>query len=118
VGLYDSSVADQYVAYVLPQEHGNKTDVRWMSLEERGKRGVTFHSVDRLLECSASHFTANDLFKAKHTTDLVPRPEVIVNLDYGQHGLGTGSCGPQTLPQYCISPAIYRFNYRIQSGAR
>jgi len=118
VGLYNSSVTEQYVDYVLPQEHGNKTDVRWMSLEETGKTGITFHSVDRLLECSASHFTANDLFKAKHTTDLVPRAEVIVNLDYGQHGLGTGSCGPQTLPQYCIPPATYRFNYRIQPGAR
>jgi len=118
IGLYGSSVAGQYVDYIMPQEHGNKTDVRWMSLQEPGKRGITFRSVDRLMECSASHFTAGDLFKAKHTTDLVPCAEVIVNLDYAQRGLGTASCGPDTLPQYCIPPATYRFNYSIQSFAK
>lgn len=116
VGLYEGTVTGQYFPYILPQEHGNKTDVCWMSLENPGKCGVKFSAVDRLLECSASHFTADDLFQAKHTTDLVPRAETIVNLDYAQRGLGTASCGPDTLPQYRIPPATYRFNYRIQPG--
>lgn len=114
VGLYSSTVADQYVPYILPQEHGNKTDVRWMTLENPGKHGLWFGATDRLLECSASHFTAHDLFQAKHTTDLMPRPEVIVNIDYAQRGLGTASCGPDTLPQYRIPPATYRLGYWIR----
>lgn len=44
------------------------------------------------LNFSASHFTANDLYQARHTTDLQPRPEVILNLDVAQRGLGTASC--------------------------
>jgi beta-galactosidase len=115
VGLYEGTVAGQYVPYVLPQEHGNKTDVRWMSLENPGGRVVKFSSVDRLMECSASHFTADDLFKATHTIDLSPRPETIINLDYAQRGLGTASCGPDTLAQYRIPASTYRFNYSIFS---
>lgn len=116
VGFYTGTVTEQYVPYILPQEHGNKTDVRWMSLEKPGQCAVKFSAVDRLLECSVSHFTADDLFKARHTIDLVPRAETIVNLDYAQRGLGTASCGPDTLPKYRILPATCRFNYRIRPG--
>ena len=114
VGLYSGTVTEQYVPYVLPQEHGNKTDVRWMSLENPGKCAVRFTAEGGSMECSAGHFTAQDLFKAKHTIDLAPRAETIVNLDYAQRGLGTGSCGPDTLEQYHIRPSTYRFNYSIR----
>jgi beta-galactosidase len=114
VGLYSGTVTEQYVPYILPQEHGNKTDVRWMLLENPGKCGVTFSAVDRLLECSASHFTADDLFKARHSVELAPRTETIINLDYAQRGLGTASCGPDTLEQYRIPASTCRFNYRIR----
>jgi beta-galactosidase len=116
VGLYSGTVAEQYVPYIMPQEHGNKTDVRWLTLEERGQRGLLFAGKE-LLECSASHFTADDLFRAHHTIDLEPRPEVIVNLDYAQRGVGTRSCGPDTLDEYLIQPGEFRFTYRIRPYA-
>jgi beta-galactosidase len=113
VGLYSSTVTDQYAPYILPQEHGNKTDVRWLSLADKKGSGLLFIAED-LMECSASHFTANDLFKAFHTNELEPRKEVIVNLDYRQRGLGGSSCGPDTLPEYRIEPGIYQFNYLMR----
>jgi beta-galactosidase len=114
VGLFAGTVTGQYVPYILPQEHGNKTDVRWMSLENPGKCAVTFTGEGESMECSASHFTADDLFKARHTIDLEPRAETIINLDCAQRGLGTASCGPDTLEQYRIPASTYRFNYRIR----
>lgn len=114
VGLHSGTVTEQYVPYVVPQEHGNKTDVRWFSLAAPGKGGaLRFSGENRHLEFSVSHFTADDLFKARHTTDLTPRKEVIVNIDYAQRGLGTASCGPDTLPQYRIEPGNYELTYRI-----
>lgn len=109
---YRSTVSDQYVPYIVPQEHGNKTDVRWMSLHNDKEQGVKFTAA-ALMEASASHYTAADLYAAKHTSDLNPRPEVHVNLDYAQRGLGTGSCGPDTLPQYRIQPGSYQFDLDI-----
>ena len=41
-------------------------------------------------------------------------PEVILNLDHGQRGLGTASCGPDTSPRYRLSAGTYRFSYLIQ----
>ena len=66
---------------------------------------------------SASHFTAQDLTEARHTSDLTPRPEVILSLDHAQRGLGTASCGPDTSPRYRLSAGTYRFAYVVQQLA-
>jgi beta-galactosidase len=109
-----STVTEQYVPYIVPQEHGNHTGVRWLSLCDEQGAGVRF-TAKKTMEASASHFTVHDLYVAKHTTDLAPRPEVFVNLDYAQRGLGTASCGPDTLPQYRIPPGRHALDFTISS---
>lgn len=112
VDRYESTVTDQYVPYILPQEHGNHTDVRWLALQSKSVTlGV---EAQGLLEFSASHFTADDLFAGKHTYDLKARPEVVLNLDYRQSGLGTQSCGPGVLPPYTLKPGRYQWAYTLQ----
>ena len=116
VDLYESTVTDQYVPYILPQEHGNHTDVRWLTLA--GPRAGLRVEAQGPLEFSASHLTAHDLYAATHTYDLKPRPEVILNLDYTQRGLGTNSCGPDALEQYLIRPGRYTWSYVLQPFGR
>jgi beta-galactosidase len=113
VGLYRSTVDEQYVPYVMPQEHGNKSEVRWLTLTDGAGAGVRVEG-EPTLEFSASHFSANDLYAARHTVDLKPRPEVLLNLDYGQRGLGTASCGPDALMHYRLTESEYRFAYRLK----
>jgi beta-galactosidase len=116
VGLYENTVNGLYVPYIMPQEHGNHTDTRWVEVRDSGagKTGPGIRiSGEPLLNFSASHFTADDLYKAIHTIDLVPRAETILNLDLAQRGVGSGSCGPDTLPQYLLSGREHRFAYRI-----
>ncbi len=114
VALYRSTVADQYVPYILPQEHGNHCDVRRLSLSNGEGAGIKVAAVHpAVLEASVSHFTAHDLFAAAHTTDLSPREEVILNLDLHQTGLGTRSCGPHTFEQYRLRPGQYHFSYLV-----
>jgi beta-galactosidase len=113
VGLYRSTVTDQYVPYIMPQEHGHKTDVRWLALTDAGGYGVSVIG-QPAIEFSASHFTADDLYTARHTVDLTPRDEVMVCLDHLQRGLGTGSCGPDTLEQYRLLDSEYKFAYRLR----
>jgi len=112
IGRFSGSVADQYVPYVMPQEHGNKTDLRWMALcgDQAGLALIPTEPC----EGSASHFTPHDLYAATHTTDLAPRPEVLVNLDVRQRGLGTASCGPDTLARYLIPPAAYSLRFELR----
>jgi beta-galactosidase len=70
------------------------------------------------LTFSASHFTAADLYAARDTTELHPRDEVIVHVDLAQRGLGTGSCGPDTLPRYRIGSGQHRWTWRLEPFSR
>jgi len=97
----------------MPQEHGHKTDVRWLSLTDDAGRGLMVLG-NPTFEFSASHFTADDLYRARHTIDLRARDEVILNLDHRQRGLGTASCGPDTLEPYRLLDSEYRFAYRLR----
>ena len=113
VGLYSGTVDDQYVPYIMPQENGNKTDVRWVSLTN--EKGVGLLAIGMpLLEVSAHHFTTEDLTNAKHTFELERREDITLNLDHRQSGLGGGSCGPDTLPKYLINPEPINFSVRLR----
>jgi beta-galactosidase/beta-glucuronidase len=113
VGLYHSTVDEQYVPYVMPQENGNKTEVHWLTLTNQAGVGLLVVGANPL-EASVSHYTAADLYQALHTNELTRRNEVSLNLDYRQCGLGGASCGPGTLPQYLVPPDNYQFTVRLR----
>ena len=116
VGRYQGTVSGQFVPYILPQEHGNLTDVRWLSVAQHG--GPRLLVVARgLLEAGASHYTPADLYAAKHTHELRPRAETILTVDWHQRGLGTASCGPDTLPGYTLGAGGYRFAFWLRPCA-
>lgn len=113
VGLYNSTVDEQHVPYVMPQENGNKTEVRWLTLTNPAGIGLLAAGTTPL-EASVSHYSAADLYRALHTNELVRQDEVILNLDTRQCGLGGASCGPGTLPQYLVKPGSYQFTIRLR----
>jgi beta-galactosidase len=113
VGRYGGTVSEQYVPYIMPQEHGHKTDVRWLRLSQENDQGLRVQG-QPLLEFNASHFTDNDIYTCTHTYELKPRSEVILNLDAAQRGLGTASCGPDTLAQYNLLEKDYRFQFVLK----
>ena len=113
VGLYSGSVAEQAVPYIMPQENGNKTDVRWAALRNRHGSGLLV-SADRLLEVTVSHHTQMDLYQAMHTQEVEHRPEVYLNLDIRQSGLGSASCGPGVAEAYLVKPEVEHFSFLIQ----
>ncbi len=109
-------MTDEYVPYIAPQEHGHHGDTRWLRLTREDGTGIEVRGMPTI-GFSASHFTAQDLTDARHTSDLKPRPEVILNLDHAQRGLGTASCGPDTSPRYRLSAGTHRFSYVIRQLA-
>ena len=112
VGLYSGTVDEQYVPYVVPQENGNKTDVRWAALTDAAGHGL-LAVAQPLLEVSAHHYRTGDPAIAQHTHELVRREEITLNLDHRQSGLGGNSCGPGTLPQYRIPTQETRLSVRL-----
>ena len=119
VGVHSGTVDEQYVPYIVPQENGNKTDVRWAALTDERGLGLLVVAgaadVDQpWLNVSVHHYSAQDLTQATHTHKLERRDEVTLNLDYAQSGLGNASCGPGVLPQYKLEPREVRFSLRLK----
>jgi beta-galactosidase/evolved beta-galactosidase subunit alpha len=97
-----------FTPYVFPQEYGNRTDVSWVQIANG--LGCGFTAVGQpLLHFSAHRYTTEDLDRARHTYDLVPRTFITFNLDLAQHGLGSASCGPRPWPQYQLKVEPFRF---------
>jgi len=113
VGVYTGTVDGQYVPYIVPEENGNKTDVRWVALTNSNGIGLLATS-DRLFEVSAHHYTIGNLTKARHTYELDRREEIYLNLDYAQSGLGSASCGPGRLEKYQLKPQEFQFTIRLK----
>ncbi|MDR0612818.1 MAG: DUF4981 domain-containing protein [Dysgonamonadaceae bacterium] len=119
VALYKSTVNEQYFPYARPQENGNKTDVRWLSLTDRKGNGLKITG-ELPLEFSALHFSINDLDPAPepdqyHAGELGKRKEIYLNVDYRQTGVaGVDSWGSLPLEQYRVNYDSYQYRYVIQ----
>ena len=116
VGRWSAAVDEAYVPYVRPQENGGRADVRWLEVTDEAGRGLRLE-LDTPRQVSALHFDAGQLSTATHDVELVPRPEVVVHLDAAHRGLGTASCGPDTLPQYLVGAGEYRWSWVIRPAA-
>ncbi len=114
LGLHEGTVAGEYVDYVMPQEHGHHTDTRWVELTtETDEPALLAVEADGTLEFNATHFTAEDLYAAKHTTDLKARAETILYLDAAHRGLGTASCGPDVLERHRIPAGKHAWAFTL-----
>jgi beta-galactosidase len=112
VGRWSSTVTGQLVPYVRPQENGGHADVRRLGLH--GSSGGARIVLDRPRQVSALHVTAADLDAASHDVELRPRPETFVHLDAAHRGLGSASCGPDTLEAYIVGPGTYRWSWTLE----
>ncbi len=112
IGRWRSPVTEQYVPYVRPQENGGHADVRWLQLTGPAGAGLRI-DLERPCQVSATHHRAADLAAATHDVEVVPCAETVVHLDASHRGLGTVSCGPDTLPEYLVGPGSYRWTWRL-----
>ncbi|WPJ96077.1 glycoside hydrolase family 2 TIM barrel-domain containing protein [Coraliomargarita algicola] len=112
--LFETTVDAMHVPYIMPQECGNRSSTRWCRFHNaQSGVSVTVQAVGQNFEFKASHYTDADLFSATHTHELSARPETYVSIDHLQRGLGTMSCGPDTLEKYRIQPGQYQWSYLI-----
>jgi beta-galactosidase len=105
IDIYTSSVTDQYVPYIRPQENGYKTDVKWLALSNDEQQGlfVVTDNDSQPLSMSALHMS-NETFDitdgtkydkelqecnfSKHTIDIKEQNLVQLNIDLFQRGVG------------------------------
>ncbi|GHH82076.1 glycoside hydrolase family 2 TIM barrel-domain containing protein [Streptomyces capitiformicae] len=118
VGRYSGTVAEQWTPYIRPQENGNKTDVRWLSLTGRNGSGLLVSAEPgTLLEFNASHFTPEDLSAGvRHDFQLTPRNQVVLRVNHRQMGIGgDNSWGAHTHDEYKLfASRDYAYTYRLR----
>ena len=119
LGIYKSSVADQYFPYIRPQENGNKTDVRWWRVLNADGMGLEFYS-DAPLSMSSLNYATADLDEGPnkhnvHAGDLTPRAYTVVHIDKAQYGLAcVNSWGATALEPYKLHYGDYSYSFVIK----
>jgi beta-galactosidase len=111
VGRWHSTVTAQHTGYIRPQEEGGHADVREATLGA-GDTVMRLRCV-RPSQVSFTHFDAKDLAGCDHVEQLRPRPGTVVHVDAAHRGLGTASCGPDTLAAYRLGPGHYAWSWQL-----
>ena len=114
LGLYESTVSDQFYPYVYPSECGGKEDVRWIALTDDDGAGLMVIAEDKL-HFDALHYTIQDLERAGHPYELTRLDEVVLHLDGWHMGVG-GDDGwtSQVHKEFLIQPGEYRYAVRLR----
>ena len=135
IAIHEGNVVDQFHRYSRPQETGNKTDIRWMSLES-DKLYLTAQPLDsRFLSCSVWPFTTSELafepgkdggisasglvpITNKHGADITIGKRQQWNIDHLQMGVGGDtSWGRHVHDRYTIPVANYSYSFVIIPSA-
>ncbi|MBQ9169448.1 MAG: discoidin domain-containing protein [Bacteroidaceae bacterium] len=93
VGIYESTVQEQFVSFPKPQSMGNREDVRWCALRDGQGDGLLFVSELGTMSTSALPWSALQLTKAQHPHELPASDGTYLHLDCKVNGMGGNSCG-------------------------
>ena len=131
IKVWKGKVWEQVHMYPRPQETGNKTDVRWMSLKNEKGNGLRVEAISQPLSMSAWPLNTEDLdfipgekgvesasglvpVTSKHGADLMPGDVITLNIDLKQMGVGgDNSWGRPVHAPYRLPAQAYRYSFRI-----
>ena len=114
ISQFESTVEDLSFDYIVPQENGNRSETRWLTISN-GSNNSFVISADTLFNFSVRNYSTKALENAKHINELERENLTYVNIDYLQNGLGTATCGPGYLDKYIIKARPFSFNFVISA---
>ena len=88
LGMFESTAEDEYVPYIVPQDHGNHFGAKMLNIA-----GLTFENSEGF-EFNVSKYTTYELTNARHTDELNADGNTHLRIDYKVSGIGSASCGP------------------------
>lgn len=109
-GEFASSVQDEYVNYIKPQEHGSHFGTSKLSISG-GNRRLSIDSKG-FFSFNYSEYTKEELTEKKHNFELKKAPFNSLIIDALMSGIGSNSCGPE-LPQKYRAEGDFSLNIRL-----
>ncbi|MBQ9211218.1 MAG: DUF4981 domain-containing protein [Clostridia bacterium] len=101
LGIYEFQAGENLTPYLVPQEAGNRTDVRWAEVTDFRGRGLKI--LGDGMEFNALPWTAHEIENATHGNELPQRQYTVVRAALRQMGVaGDDSWGARTHEEYLI----------------
>ena len=114
LGIWDYRAAENLTPYLLPQESGNRTGVRWAEVTDAKGRGLKLWLNGG--EFSALPWTPHEIENAAHGYELPPVSWTVLKMSARQMGVGgDDSWGARTHPEYLLDvtgPLKFEFSFR------
>ena len=114
LGIWDYRAADNLTPYLLPQECGNRTGVRWAEITNARGQGLKLWLNGG--EFSALPWTPHEIENAAHGYELPPAAYTVLKMSLQQMGVGgDDSWGARTHPEYLIDvskPLSFEFSFK------
>ncbi len=114
MGRYASTVEDDYVPYIIPQDYGNKTDVHWISITDNSGSGIFIQGGHggETFNASVQKYRTENLDRAHYSFQLKEENAVTLNLDYRVSGVG--GTANSVLNPYRVLPDDAEFTFTIR----
>ena len=114
LGLFEYEAEENWTPYLMPQECGNRTGVRWAEVTNDRGQGLKLWLNGG--EFSALPWTPHEIENAAHGYELPPVNYTVVKMSSRQMGIaGDDSWGARTHPEYLIDvtkPVEFSFSFR------
>ena len=112
MGRFVSTVKEQAVPYIRPQEQGSHYACTFAELTAPDGTGLRAEGRP-CFDFSALPYSAEELEAAPHRHDLPPSSGPVWSLDYRQSGIGSNSCGPELAEAYRLGEKTFTFAVSI-----
>ena len=114
LGIWDYRAEENLTPYLLPQESGNRTGIRWAEITDAKGSGLKLFLNGG--EFSALPWTPHEIENAAHGYELPPVNYTVVKMSSRQMGVGgDDSWGARTHEEYLIDisrPVEFAFSFR------
>ena len=114
LGRYSMKTGDLYHPYLRPQENGNRSDASWLRFSGTGLKSILVLGQPRV-SFTAQYVSLENLTRATHPSELRWEKAPYLYFDAAQTGLGSNSCGPDTLGKYQFfaDDVLFKFEMSI-----
>ncbi len=101
LGVYENHVTDNMAEYLVPQECGNKCEVRYVKVLDRKNRGMIFFG--DAMSVNVLPYTPHEIENATHAYELPQIHHTVVRVAEAQMGVaGDDSWGQRVHPEYLL----------------
>jgi beta-galactosidase len=111
INVFSTNVQDMKEPYLVPQDYGCRTDVRWVNLESADGFGLKITG-NKLFNFSAQVYSTDNLTRSRYPYQLKQTDEYTFNLDYATSGVGCTAIS--VLNKYRVTPQVYEFTTTLE----